>query len=172
MFQEVEAQTTSASAKTKDQEEIIMSKEQENKAIVGRWFTHFWGKTCNLGIVDEIAAPDMLLQYSLHEPRRGRDDIKSFMTDFRKAFPDLNFWGTADLLAEGDYVVGRWEGGGTHTGPAFADFLVGSLPAATGRKMHFTGTTVLKLVDGRIVEEVGLDDGVSALTQLGLLKKA
>jgi len=149
-----------------------MSKEQENKAIVGRWFTNFWGKTCNLGIVDEIAAPDMLLQYSLHEPRRGRDDIKSFMTDFRKAFPDLNFWGTADLLAEGDYVVGRWEGGGTHTGPAFADFLVGSLPAATGRKMHFTGTTVLKLVDGRIVEEVGLDDGVSALTQLCLLKKA
>jgi len=43
------------------------------------------------------------------------------------------------------YVVGRWEGGGTHTGPAFSDFLVGSLPAATGRKMHFTGTTVLKL---------------------------
>jgi predicted ester cyclase len=171
-FQEAEAQTTSVSAKTKDQEEIIMSKEQENKTIVGRWFTHFWGKTCNLGIVDEIAAPDMLLQYSLHEPRRGRDDIKSFMTDFRKAFPDLNFWGTADLLAEGDYVVGRWEGGGTHTGPAFADFLVGSLPAATGRKMHFTGTTVLKLVDGKIVEEVGLDDGVTALTQLGLLKKA
>jgi predicted ester cyclase len=171
-FQEAETQTTSAFAKTKDQEEIIMSKEQENKAIVGRWFTHFWGKTCNLGIVDEIAAPDMLLQYSLHEPRRGRDDIKSFMTDFRKAFPDLNFWGTADLLAEGDYVVGRWEGGGTHTGPAFADFLVGSLPAATGRKMHFTGTTVLKLVDGKIVEEVGLDDGVTALTQLGLLKKA
>ena len=149
-----------------------MSKEQENKAIVGCWFTHFWGKTCNLGIVDEIAAPDMLLQYSLHEPRRGNDDIKSFMTDFRKAFPDLNFWGTADLLAEGDYVVGRWEGGGTHTGPAFADFLIGSLQAATWRKMHFTGTTVLNLVDGKIVEEVGLDDGVTALTQLGLLKKA
>ena len=122
-----------------------MSKEQDNKAIVGRWFTDFWGKTCNLGIVDELAAPDMLLQYSLHEPRRGRADIKAFMTDFRKAFPDLNFWGTADLIAEGDYVVGRWEGGGTHTGPAFSDFLIGSLPAATGRKMHFTGTTVLRL---------------------------
>jgi hypothetical protein len=100
-----------------------MSIEQDNKAIVGRWFTSFWGKTCDLGIVDEIAAPDMLLHYSLHEPRRGRDDIKAFMTDFRKAFPDLDFWGTADLIAEGDYVVGRWEGGGTHTGPAFDDFL-------------------------------------------------
>jgi predicted ester cyclase len=89
-------------------------------------------------VIDEIAAPDMLLKYSLHEPRRGRNDIKAFMTDFRAAFPDLNFWGTADLIAEGDYVVGQWEGGGTHTGPAFKDFLIGGLPAATGRKMHFT----------------------------------
>jgi hypothetical protein len=36
--------------------------------------------------------------------------------------------------------------------------------------MHFTGTTVLRLKDGRIVEELGLDDGVTALTQLGLVK--
>jgi predicted ester cyclase len=145
---------------------------EQNKAIVGRWFSSFWGKTCDLHIVDEIAAPDMLLQYSLHEPRRGREDIKAFMTDFRRAFPDLNFWGVADLIAEGDYVVGRWEGGGTHTGPAFTDFLVGALPGATGRRMHFTGTTVLRLEDGKIIEEIGLDDGVKALTQLGLIKVA
>ncbi|HWF09640.1 MAG TPA: ester cyclase, partial [Bryobacteraceae bacterium] len=136
------------------------------------WFTHFWGETYNPDIVDELAAPDMLLQYSLHAPRRGRDDIKAFMAGFRAAFPDLNFWGAADLIAEGDYVVGRWEGGGTHTGPAFSDFLVGALPAATGRKMRFTGTTVLKLQGGKIVSEVGLDDGVTALTQLGLLRAA
>jgi len=148
---------------------LTTTQEENNKAIVGRWFSDFWGKTCNLGVVDELAAPDMLLKYSLHEPRRGRSDIKAFMTDFRNAFPDLNFWGAADLIAEGDYVVGRWEGGGTHTGPAFSDFLIGSLPAATGRKMHFTGTTVLKLTNGKIVEEVGLDDGVTALQQLGLI---
>ena len=147
-----------------------MSKEENNKAIIGRWFTEFWGKNVNLAVIDEIAAPNMLLKYSLHEPRRGRNDIKAFMTDLRAAFPDLNFWGTADLLAEGGYVVGQWEGGGTHTGRAFKDFLVGSLPTATGRKMHFTGTTVLKVLDGKIVEEIGLDDGVTALTQLGLIK--
>jgi len=149
-----------------------MSNAQDNKAIVGRWFTDFWGKTCNLGIVDELAAPDMLLQYSLHEPRRGREDIKAFMSDFREAFPDLAFEGAADLIAEGDYVVGRWKGGGTHTGAAFSDFLAGSLPAATGRKMRFTGTTVLRLENGRIVEEIGLDDGVTALQQLGLMRAA
>jgi hypothetical protein len=49
-----------------------MSKEDANKAIVGRWFTAFWGKICDLSVVDEIAAPEMLLHYSLHEPRRGR----------------------------------------------------------------------------------------------------
>jgi predicted ester cyclase len=147
-----------------------VSKEADNKAIVGQWFTKFWGKTLDLSVVDELAAPDMLLQYSLHAPRRGHADIRAFMTDFRKAFPDLNFWGAADLIAEGDYVVGRWEGGGTHTGPAFSDFLVGSLPAATGRQMHFTGTTVLKLAKGKIVEEIGLDDGVTALQQLRLIR--
>jgi predicted ester cyclase len=145
-----------------------MSRQDDNKAIVGRWFTNFWGRTCNLGIVDEIAAPDMLLHYSLHEPRRGREDIKAFMTDFRAAFPDLAFGGVADLIAEGDFVVGQWEGGGTHTGPAFSDFLAGSLPAGSGRKMRFTGTTVLRVQGGKIVEERGLDDGVTALQQLGL----
>jgi predicted ester cyclase len=149
-----------------------MSKEQDNKSIIGRWFTQFWGERYNPDIVDELAAPDMLLQYSLHAPRHGRDDIKAFMADFRAAFPDLHFWGAADLIAEGDYVVGRWQGGGTHTGPAFSDFLIGSLPAATGRKMRFTGTTVLRLKDGKIAEEVGLDDGVTALQQLGLIRKA
>ena len=49
------------------------------------------------------------------------------------------------------------------------DFLAGSLPAATGRKMHFTGTTVLRLKNGKIIEEIGLDDGVRALQQLGFM---
>src|ERR1700684_2325289 len=129
-----------------------MSLQDDNKAVVGRWFTDFWGKICNLGIVDEIAAPDMFLKYSLHEPRKGRADIKAFMTDFRAAFPDLNFWGTVGLIAEGDFVVGQWEGGGTHSGSAFGDFLAGNLPENTGRKMHFTGVTVLKLKDGKILE--------------------
>jgi predicted ester cyclase len=147
-----------------------MSKEQENKAIVGRWFTEFWGNPWNPKVIDELAAPDMLLQYSLHAPRRGRDEVKTFMNGFRAAFPDLEFGGAGELIAEGDYVVGRWIGGGTHTGPAFDDFLIGALPAATGRKMRFTGTTVLRVKNGRVAEEIGLDDGVTALTQLGLIQ--
>ena len=33
-----------------------MGKPEDNKAVVGRWFTESWGKSVNLGVVDEIAA--------------------------------------------------------------------------------------------------------------------
>ena len=35
--------------------------------------------------------------------------------------------------------------------------------------MEFTGTTVIKVENGLITEEIGLDDGVTALKQLGLI---
>ncbi len=31
-----------------------MSKEQENKAIVGRWFKEFWGNPWNPKVVDNL----------------------------------------------------------------------------------------------------------------------
>lgn len=145
---------------------------QENKAVVGRWFTEFWGAGWNPDVIDELAAPDIRFEYSLHAPCRGREQVRAFATAFRAAFPDLGFEGTADLIAEGDYVVGQWEGGGTHTGDAFADLPVGSLAAASGQTMHFTGTTVLRVENGLITEELGLDDGVTVLKQLGLISAA
>jgi predicted ester cyclase len=145
---------------------------EENKEIVGRWFTEFWGTDFNPDVIDELAHPDIRFEYSLHEPLRGRDAVRRFANEFREAFPDLGFGGTADLIAEGDYVVGQWAGGGTHTGPAFGDLPVGDLPEASGRTMRFTGMTVIRVQDGLITEEIGLDDGVTVLQQLGLISQA
>ena len=141
---------------------------EENKAVVGRWFTEFWGDTFNPGVIDELAAPNIRFEYSMHAPCRGRGEVREFATKFRASFPDLSFSGTAELLGEGDYVIGQWEGGGTHTGPAFDDIPVGSLPANTGRKLHFTGITVLKVENGQITEELGLDDGVGVGTRISM----
>ena len=145
---------------------------EENKAIVGRWFSEFWGPDFNPAVINELADPDIRFEYSLHAPCRGREQVREFATKFRAAFPDLNFWGTADLIAEGDYVVGQWEGGGTQTGDAFDDMPIGSLPANTGKTMRFTGITILKVANGQITEELGLDDGVAVLSQLGLVTEA
>ncbi len=38
--------------------------------------------------------------------------------------------------------------------------------------MRFTGITVLKVENGLITQEIGLDDGVTALRQLGLIAQA
>jgi len=149
-----------------------MTLQDDNKAVVGRWFTEFWGNPWNPDVVDELAAPDINFHYSLHNPLKGRQEVKEFATKFRAAFPDLGFGGTADLIAEGDYVVGQWIGGGTHTGIAFDELPIGALPAASGKTMRFTGTTVLRLENGLIVEEKGLDDGVAVLQQLGIIPSA
>jgi hypothetical protein len=101
---------------------------EDNKAIVGRWFTEFWGPQYNPDVIDELAAPDFRFEYSMHAPCRGRDQVHAFAARFRAAFPDLGFAGTADLIAEGDHVVGQWKGGGTQTGEAFDDIPVGSPP--------------------------------------------
>ena len=39
--------------------ELIMSKEEVNKAIVARWFSGFWDNPWDPKIVDELAAPNM-----------------------------------------------------------------------------------------------------------------
>jgi predicted ester cyclase len=145
---------------------------EENKAIVGRWFAEFWGPDYNPAVIDELAAPEIRFEYSLHAPCRGRDQVRAFAAKFRAAFPDLAFGATAELIAEGDYVVGQWIGGGTQTGDAFDDMPTGSLPAGSDKTMRFTGTTVLKVENGQITEEIGLDDGVTVLQQLGLIKPA
>jgi predicted ester cyclase len=143
---------------------------QENKNAAARWFREFWGNPWNPLIVNELATSDVFVHHPMHEPKKGRAAVLKFMTEFREAFPDLNFRGVGNLIAEGDFVVCQWEGGGTHTGQAFSDFRMGSMPAASGRKMELAGTTILRLENGRIAEELGQEDALSAMLQLGLIR--
>ncbi len=130
-----------------------MDTETLNKSIVDRWFTSFWGNPCNLAIVDELAASDVLLQYSMRNPLRGRVAVKTFMAEFREAFPALDFRKTGALIADRDVVVVRWQGSGTHTGPAFRGFNIGPLPTASGRKVALSGHTAVRLEGSMIAEE-------------------
>jgi hypothetical protein len=74
-----------------------MCKEDDNKAIVGRWFKDFWSTPSDLTVVDELAAPDVLLQYSPDTPRRGRDAVRAFRASLRDAFPDLAIAGASPI---------------------------------------------------------------------------
>ncbi len=74
------------------------------------------------------------------------------------------------MIAEQDYVVVRWIGGGTHTGAAFDNLPIGRLSGPnTGRTIQFSGTTIYTLRDGKIIEEMAEEGVLTALQQLGIL---
>jgi predicted ester cyclase len=131
-----------------------MTKEQENKAIAARWLKGFWGHAPNPKIVDDLAANDISLQFSLQIPCRGPAAAKTFLAGFREIFPDVEFHQAGDLIADGEYIYGRVQGSGTHAGPAFLDHLVGFFPAHSGRKMDLAGTITLRIRNGKIAEEL------------------
>jgi predicted ester cyclase len=131
-----------------------MSKEQENKAIAVRWLEGFWGHSWTLEIVDDLAADDVLIQFSLQTPCRGRSAAKNFLLGIREIFHGLEFHASADLVVDGEYVMARLKGIGTHAGAAFLDFLIGFFPTNSGRKVQFAGTTTLRIKNGKIVEEM------------------
>src|ERR1700692_4118915 len=103
---------------------------------------------------------------------RATSDMRLFMSEYRAAFPDLCFRPVGDMIAEGDRVVVRWEGGGTHTGKALGDFGTKLLRERSGRKIWISGTTLLTVKNGRIEQEQVLFDGVAAMQQLGLMRPA
>lgn len=77
------------------------------------------------------------------------------------------------LIAEGDYVAAQWVGGGTHTGRAFDDLVVGKLEKAnTGKKIHFSGISIFTLKNGKIVREIAEEGGLTVLQQLGLVPQS
>src|SRR6267378_821134 len=65
-----------------------------------------------------------------------------------------------DFVAEGDEVVGRITGFGTHEGELFG------IPR-TGRTFQVTGIAIWRIRDGRIVEHWHQTDQVALMQQLG-----
>ncbi|KAJ3951796.1 hypothetical protein N0V92_011778 [Colletotrichum tropicale] len=145
--------------------------EQTNINVITEYFAEYWGKG-NADIVDKLCVDNFVINYPMHGPRHGKEAAKKMLREFKEAFPDISFRAyNHPLIASGPYVVGRWIGGGTHTGVAFDDLAVGALDQPnTGKKMYFTGTTIFTLKDGRIVEEIGEEGALTALQQLGLVE--
>jgi predicted ester cyclase len=70
-----------------------------------------------------------------------------------------------DLLADGDQVVARYNGRGTHNGP-----FLGVAP--TGRPVTYSGIIIWRLADGKIAEEWTSWDALGVLQQLGAVSLA
>jgi steroid delta-isomerase-like uncharacterized protein len=133
---------------------------EANKDIVRR-FAQVWNKA-GTEVIDQLAAPDLVVSYPiLPEPIHGPEAYKQFFVGFYNAFPDGGCR-IDDLIAEGDKVAARWTIWGTH------QVDLPGLPA-TGKHAKWTGITIYRVVDGKVVEERGEEDALGMLRQLGVI---
>jgi predicted ester cyclase len=134
-----------------------------NKAAATKLFTSGWNKG-DFAVLDEMI-PMTALDHSTipgKSPEKGPASFKSIIGMFRAAIPDIHLT-IEDEVAEGDKVVHRWTLTGTHTGtPLFG------VPAKS-EKLTFSGTTIVRLENGKVAERWSNVDEMALARQLGLV---
>ena len=84
---------------------------EANKALVQQFVEEFWNRG-DLTAADEL----MTREAVIHEPVMGTPkDLKVVATMIRSAFPDWHS-SVEEMFVDGDRVVERWTGRGTHRG--------------------------------------------------------
>lgn len=128
--------------------------QEENKAIVRRFFEEAWNQQ-NLNVIDEIFATTVVF----NGQSITRDALKQALAGRRTAFPDIQVT-VDDQVAEGEKVSTRRTWRATHRGPYRG-------VAPTGKQVNWTQISVVRFSQGRIVEDWAVADELSILQQLG-----
>jgi predicted ester cyclase len=93
---------------------------------------------------------------------QGLDGLRAFHEALWEAFPDARLT-VEDLVVEGDRAALRYRLQGTHRGPYLG-------VAPTGVGFDVEGLTLLRLADGRVVEEWHSPTELAILRQLGAVQ--
>jgi len=135
----------------------------ENKALMRRWFEEVWNKGRAEAIPEMFAAEGIAhgLSDDPANPLRGPAGFLPFHTQFREAFPNIEVV-VEDQLAEDDLVTTRCSVRGKHTGDSLGF-------AATQSPVEFTGITITRIKDGKIVEAWNNFDFMKMYRQLGAI---
>jgi predicted SnoaL-like aldol condensation-catalyzing enzyme len=123
---------------------------EQNKQLILRWFDEVWNQGRRETIYD-LFAPDAVLHdgaTNFHGPDefcRFYDALRAQLSDFRVT-PIVS-------LAEGDLVCLHWS--------------VAARQTSSGKPLQITGTSVVRIHDGRFVEAWQNWDQASQAAQLG-----
>ena len=138
---------------------------EENKTVLRREVEELYNHTGNIDVVEEIFSPD----YVSHEPTsgevRGIEGARQFAATFREAFPDLQNT-IEDMVAEGDTVVMRFRGSGTHEGETEA------FGPPTHNRIDIQGMVIDRVAGGKIAESWIVYDALGMMQQLGFIPEA
>jgi predicted ester cyclase len=129
-----------------------------NKALVRRFYAEVISAG-DLSRVEAFIAPEYL-DHNAEGAGRGPAVLRAHVEAIRRTFPDFELQ-IDDIVAEGDKVVTRVSGRGTHKGE-----WMGVRP--TGAVVRVKGINIDRIVDGRIAEHWGEADTVGMLDQMGV----
>ena len=119
--------------------------ENENTALVRRWFEEVWNQG-RLETIDELLAPDAVA-YDLGGPGatiKGPAAFRKAAEFLHTAFGEMHFT-VEDIFGVEDRVAVRLTGRFKHTGP------LGQLPA-TGNEVSVPVMCMLRVRDGQLIE--------------------
>lgn len=134
---------------------------EENRNIALR-FIQVWGDG-DLDMIEQLAASSLSVNYPIMSKTvQGSRIFRKVMENFRSAFPDSRLIAD-EVIAEGDKVVIRWSFSGTHQGTLL------NLPAS-GKTVKWTGITIYRIIDRKVVEERGEEDFLGFLRQIGVVR--
>jgi steroid delta-isomerase-like uncharacterized protein len=134
------------------------SRLELNKELLRRAHAEVWSKG-DMAVAEELYSPEFICHFVGGTEWVGLDGLKNQVTELRTAFPDWNEH-IEEMIAERDFVVTRFTSSGTHLGDH------PTLGARTGKKIKISEVAVHRIEDGKIVEQWGFPDVLSAQKQL------
>lgn len=132
---------------------------EQSKQLARRAIEEVWNGE-DLGVAKQIYAGDYVAHTEVGEIK-GAEAFLQYLSSFRDGFPDLEFE-VEDVIGEGDKVVVRWSGRGTHEGE-----FQGISP--TGKECTADGMTLFRIAANRIIEDRGNWDRLGLMQQLGVI---
>ena len=134
-------------------EQIKAIKRQEYEAVNQK----------NLDALEEVVASDVISHPARPGQAPGLEGVKQLFSSLYAAFPDFHI-DVEDMIAEGDRIVARVTGSGTHQGE-----FMGIAP--TGNRVEFSAIDIARIVEGKIVEHWSNSDQLGLIHQLGVAEQ-
>lgn len=130
--------------------------KEQAKKIVEDYANGIWNEK-DISTADRLMHPDVLI-HSLLGDFRGLRALKEIVHTWLTAFPDLRVHNDI-VISENDIVSTQWHVKATHKGE-----FKGKKP--TGKPVSYSGATIYRVKDGKIVEYWAYIDMQHLLEQL------
>lgn len=133
----------------------------DNAALARRYMTELWGKN-NENLIDELVDDEILLRDPMTpDGVRGKAEVRKRVNGMTNMFENSSIT-IRDVIVSGDRVVVTSTWRGTHKGDFYG-------VKGTGKTVNCESVDVLRMKNGKVVENESFFDSYSMLQQMGAL---